>query len=74
MTVVELTVVVVPSTCNPPAITTVPVSSPTAAGSMVRVAGPEIVPFVTRIADPTAPVWNSVAVIIPDAFTVPACN
>ena len=38
--VVELIVVVVPSTCRFPAITTVPVLSPTAAGSIVNVAGP----------------------------------
>ena len=56
LTVVELTVVVVPSTCKLPAITTVPVLSPTAAGSRVRVAGPEIVFPRTRIADPDAPV------------------
>ena len=55
-TVVELIVVVVPSTCRSPATTTVPVLSPTAAGSRVMVAGPDIVLFVTLIADPSAPV------------------
>ena len=35
-------VVVVPSTCRSPAITTVPVLSPTAAGSIVNVEGPAI--------------------------------
>jgi len=39
-TVVELIVVCVPSTCRLPAITTVPVLSPTAAGSIVNEAGP----------------------------------
>ena len=39
-TVVLLIVVVVPSTCKLPAITTVPVLSPTAAGSIVKVSGP----------------------------------
>ena len=38
--VVLLIVVVVPSTCKSPSITTVPVASPTAAGSIVNVAGP----------------------------------
>ena len=42
-TVVELTVVVVPSTWKSPAITTLPVLSPTPAGSRVIVAGPVIV-------------------------------
>ena len=42
--VVELTVVVVPSTCKFPLITTVPVLSPTAAGSILNVAGPLSVP------------------------------
>jgi hypothetical protein len=56
--VVELIVVVVPSTCRLPAITRVPVSSPCVAGSIVNVDGPlrypvvvmfplEIVPTVT---------------------------
>ena len=67
--VVELTVVVVPSTWKSPAITTLPVLSPTAAGSRVIVAGPEIVFDVTLIADPSAPVWNAVAVTIPDEVT-----
>ena len=53
--VVELTVVVVPSIWRLPAITTVPVLSPTPAGSRVNVAGPEIVSEVTRIAEPSAP-------------------
>ena len=48
--------VVVPSTCKSPAITTLPVLSPTPAGSRVNVAGPEIVFDVTLIADPEAPV------------------
>ena len=39
-TVVLLIVVVVPSTCKLPAITTVPVLSPIPAGSIVNVAGP----------------------------------
>ena len=39
-TVVELIVVCVPSTCKSPAITTLPVLSPTAAGSIVNTAGP----------------------------------
>ena len=42
-----------------------PVLSPTPAGSSVKVAGPEIVFGVTRIADPSAPVWNAVAVATP---------
>ena len=48
--------VVVPSTCKSPAIITLPVLLPTAAGSRVIVAGPEIVFDETRIADPEAPV------------------
>ena len=67
VTVVLLTVVVVPSIWRSPAITTVPVLSPTPAGSRVMVAGPEIVLEVTRIAEPSAPVWNAVAVETPDA-------
>ena len=69
--VVELTVVVVPSTWKSPAITTLPVLSPTPAGSRVIVAGPEIVSDVTLIADPSAPVWNAEAVTVLEAFTVP---
>ena len=38
--VVLLIVVVVPSTCKLPAITTVPVLSPCAAGSIVKLDGP----------------------------------
>ena len=45
-----LTVVVVPSTCKLPLITTVPVLSPTAAGSMVNVAGPLSVPVMFKSA------------------------
>ena len=40
--VVLLMVVVVPSTCRLPATINVPVLSPTAAGSIVKVAGPAI--------------------------------
>ena len=68
--VVELTVVVVPSICKSPAITTFPVLSPTAAGSRVIVAGPEIVLEVTLIADPSAPVWNAEPVIVLEALIV----
>ena len=39
--------------------------SPTPAGSRVNVAGPEIVSEVTLTADPSAPVWNAVAVTTP---------
>ena len=39
-TVVELIVVVVPSTCKLPSICTNPVASPMAAGSITRFAGP----------------------------------
>jgi len=56
--VVELIVVVVPSICRLPAITTVPVLSPTPAGSIVIVAGPEIVSVLIPIANPDAPVTN----------------
>jgi len=56
--VVELIVVVVPSICKSPLITTVPVLSPTAAGSRVMVAGPEIVLVLIPIAEPEAPVTN----------------
>ena len=65
VTVVELIVVVVPSICRLPLIITNPVSSPTAAGSIVRVAGPEIVLVLIPIAAPDVPVLNSVAVTIP---------
>ena len=51
-------------------MTTVPVSSPTPAGSRVMVAGPEIVLELTLIADPSAPVTNSEAVTIPEATTL----
>ena len=44
--VVELIVVVVPSTCKSPAIITFPVLSPTAAGSIVKLAGPAKYPVV----------------------------
>ena len=62
--------VCVPSTWRSPAITTVPVLSPTPAGSMVRVAGPEIVSEVTRIAEPSAPVLNWEPVTAPEAVRV----
>jgi len=51
-------VVVVPSICRSPLITTRPVLSPTAAGSIVIVAGPEIVLVLIPIAEPDAPVTN----------------
>ena len=50
VSVVELIVVVVPSTCKLPLITTSPVSSPTAAGSIVNVAGPLSVPVMFKSA------------------------
>ena len=56
--VVEFTVVVVPSTCKSPFITTVPVLSPIAAGSIVMVDGPV-----------TESKWPVVAVIIPVTVT-----
>jgi len=56
--VVELIVVVVPSICRSPLITTSPVLSPTAAGSIVSTAGPEIVLVLIPIAEPEAPVTN----------------
>ena len=43
---------------------------PIPAGSIVSVAGPLIVFEEIRIADPSAPVANVVAVKIPDAFSV----
>ena len=46
LTSLLLTVVVVPFTVRLPAITTVPVLSPIAAGSIVSVAGPLILPVV----------------------------
>jgi len=63
--VVEFTVVVVPSIWRSPAITTVPVLSPTAAGSMVKVAGPLIVFVDILIPVPLAPVDNAVADAVP---------
>ena len=56
--VVEFTVVVVPSICRSPLITTRPVLSPTAAGSIVIVAGPLMVFVLIPIAEPEAPVTN----------------
>ena len=44
--------------------------SPTAAGSIKSSAGPLIVLLVTLIAEPSAPVWNAVAVAIPETFRV----
>ena len=52
-------------------ILTAPVSSPTAAGSIKSSAGPLIVLLVTLIAEPSAPVWNAVAVITPVILTSP---
>ena len=43
--------------------------SPTTPGSIVRVAGPEIVLEVTLIADPSAPVWNAVPVTVPTVIS-----
>ena len=50
---------------------TLPVLSPTPAGSRVNVAGPEIVSEVTLIADPSAPKWSAVAVAMPVTLTSP---
>ena len=66
---VELIVVVVPSTWKSPLMTTKPVSSPIAAGSMVRVAGPEMVFVEILIPVPAAPVDNSVANAVPVTVT-----
>ena len=49
VTVVELTIVSVPSTCRSPLIITLPVLSPTAAGSMIKVSGPFIWPVIFKI-------------------------
>jgi len=50
-----LIVVVVPSTCRLPAITTVPVSSPCAAGSIVKVLGPLKYPVVVMLPEEIVP-------------------
>ena len=49
VTVVELTIVSVPSTCKSPLIITLPVLSPTAAGSIIKVSGPFIWPVIFKI-------------------------
>ena len=67
--VVEFTVVVVPSIWRSPAITTVPVLSPTAAGSIVKVAGPLIVFVDILIPVPLAPVDRAVASAVPVTVT-----
>ena len=54
LTVVELIVVVVPSTCKLPSICTVPVLSPTVAGSITKLAGPLTELNVTSSEVPTA--------------------
>ena len=66
--VVELTINWVPSTYKSPLILTAPVLSPTAAGSIVRVAGPLIVSVLILTPVPDAPVESWVAVIIPLTF------
>ena len=63
--VVELTINWVPSTYKSPLILTAPVLSPTAAGSIVRSAGPLIVFVLILIPVPDTPVENCVAVTIP---------
>ena len=63
--VVEFTVVVVPSIWRLPAITTVPVLSPIAAGSIVNVDGPVIVFVEILIPVPLAPVDKDVANKVP---------
>ena len=67
--VVELIVVVVPSTCRLPAITTVPVLSPTVAGSIVREAGPLNCPVVVIVPIVNAPLPNCVFVIEPSGIS-----
>jgi hypothetical protein len=71
-TVVEFIVVVVPSTCKLPAITTVPVSSPCVAGSIVKLAGPLKYPVVVMLPTLIAGV-PAKPVAVPDnvAVTVP---
>ena len=66
--VVELIVVVVPRTVKLPLICTVPVSSPTAAGSITKVAGPVIELVVILIPVPDAPVDNWVARTVPSTW------
>ena len=66
--VVEFTVVVVPSTWRFPAMTTVPVLSPTVAGSIVNDAGPLIEPVVVMLPIVNAPLPNCVSVIEPSAM------
>jgi hypothetical protein len=62
--VVELMTVSVPSTNRSPLILTIPVLSPTAAGSIISSAGPLIRLDVILIASPISPVENRVEVII----------
>ena len=62
---VELIVVVVPCTVKLPLISTVPVSSPTAAGSIVIVDGPVIEFVLMLIPVPEAPVDSAVADRVP---------
>ena len=56
--VVEFITVSVPSTYKSPLILTIPVLSPTAAGSIISSAGPLIVLDVMLIASPISPVEN----------------
>ena len=66
---VELTIVSVPSTWRSPLIRTLPVLSPTAAGSITISAGPVIV--LTPIPIPFGPVLSSEEVTIPDTVKLP---
>ena len=59
----EFIIVLLPSTCNPPRITTIPVLSPTAAGSIINVDGPFIWPEVVIL--PVSPSTNNVVWLAP---------
>ena len=79
-TVVEFTIVSVPSTYKSPLILTVPVLSPTTPGSIIKLDGPAIVavlltPLRTDIPIPVdinlSVILNDVAVIVPDILIPP---
>ena len=69
-TVVELIVVVVPSTCRSPRMITLPVLSPTPAGSIVKLAGPAIYPLTVKLLSIVTFVGRPIVAVLLPVVTV----
>ena len=71
--VVELTVVVVPSTVRLPLITTAPVLSPIAAGSITKEAGPVSEPVMSTLPVTSMPEDLASIMLLPATFIFTLC-